>query len=258
MQVSAEIAVMIEQEQERLRKAQKSLEAAKRWDERVRRAVELLNQCAIADEAPASRIVRERWAPAAAAAIACVPASRIKAIELPGRTMTRLFHRLLEEPGSKVVQESVLVDLREVLARVPVPREDLFYLFRVLAGRFETLLSDRVSCLWPVWVADAAQEAPPGFESDPGVPEIRARLAKNPEGREKALRVYVELCRDQRMVIPRADLKEMGLPPTAVDRAPKSPPDVLDSPRGFTKAFLLRYVRTTWRPQARPQKAGGR
>ncbi len=249
MEVSAEIAVMIQQEEDLVRKKQKGLEARKRWDEKVRRAVDLLNACAIVDEAPASTVVQKRWVPAAVATVACVPAARIKAIDLPGRAIASMFHRLLDEPDSEKVQESVVVDLRAVLARVPVPREDLFYLFRVLAGHFETLFSDRVSCIWPGWLADEAQKVPAEFASDPGINEIRTRLAHNPIGMAKALRAYVELCRDRRDAIPRSDLKKMGLPPTAVDRAPRSPADVTDNPRGFTKVFLLRYVRSTWRPR---------
>ena len=249
MQVSAEIAVMIEREEQRLRKQEQDREATKRWDEKVRRAVDLLNQCAVADDAPASKVVLERWVPAAAACVACVPARRIKAIELPAKGMKLLFHRMLDDPDSKKVQESVLVDLREVLARIHVPREDLFYLFRVLTNYFETLRSDRVSCIWPQFLEGDAEGVPAELEVDPGVQEIRTRLADNPVGTEKALRVYVQLCRDRRDVIPRAALKKMGLPPTAVDRVPKSSADVTNSPRGFKKAFLLRYVRAIWRPR---------
>lgn len=249
MKVSAEIAVMIEREEERLRKQEQDREATKRWNEKVGRAVDLLNQCAVADDAPASKVVLERWVPAAVAAVACVPARRIKAIDLPAKSMRLLFHRLLDDPDSKKVQESVLVDLREVLARIHVPREDLFYLFRVLVGYFETLLSYRASCIWPQSLEGDAQEVPAELEADPGVQEIRTRLVDNPVGVEKVLRVYVELCRDRRDVIPRAALKKMGLAPTAVDRAPRSAADVTDNPRRFKKAFLLKYVRSTWRPR---------
>ncbi len=248
MKVSAEIAVMIEQEEERLRKKQKDLENTKGWNEKVRRAVDLLSKCTIADEVPACKVVLERWVPAAVAAVACVPARRIKAIELPGRALTSMFCRLLDDPVSQKVQESVVVDLRAVLARVPVPREDLFYLFRVLGGYFETLHSDRASCIWP-GLHEEAQKVPAELEADPGIREIRTRFAHNPVGMELVLRVFVELCRDTRVVIPRSALKRIGLPPTAVDGAPKSPADAMDNPRGFTKVFLLRYVRSTWRPR---------
>lgn len=250
MKVSAEIAVMIEQEEERLRKQKNAQEARKRWNKKVRRAVDLLNQCAVADDAPASKVVYDRWIPAAVAAVACVPARRIKAIELPGRAMTLLFHRLLDDPESSPVQESVLTDLREVFARVPVPREDLFYLFTVLAGYFETLFTHRASCLWPGAFEDEAKEASAEFDADPGVQEIRARLARNPEGMKKALHAYVELTRDRRDIIPRADLKKMGLPPTTVDRTPKGSADASDNPRGFKRVFLLQFVRTKLRPRS--------
>jgi len=249
MEVSAEIAVMIEQETERRRGQARDLELRKKWREKVRRAIDLLRACVVVDDARPSVIVRERWLPAATAALACASAAQIKGIDLPVKGIALMFHRLLDAPESSSVQESVVVDLGAVFARVPVPREELFEPFRILAGEFDTLLSVHSIYGWPKWFLTGPQEIPFALEMEPGVKEIRARLAHNRAGVEKALRVYVELCRDPRDVIPRSDLGGIGLPPTAVDRVSKSPADVTDSPRGFTKTFLLRYVRCTWRPR---------